>query len=44
MNPQQSLRLAVLFEYLYEMLTDHLGISAFDVMALYEVDQFPILE
>jgi hypothetical protein len=26
------------------MLADHLGISAFDVMTLYEVYQFPVFE
>lgn len=36
--------LAIFFEHLYEVLSDHLRISSFDVMALNEVDELAVLK
>ena len=33
-----------MFEDLYQVVTDHFGISAFDVMSFNEVDQFSVFE
>jgi hypothetical protein len=44
-SPEGLLKLiAEMFEYLNKVITDHFGISAFDVVTLDEMNQLPVLE